>query len=517
MGHEGLREDPTFILRSSLMKAADARAVLRAVFLRLYASFNADGFDNLLTVVRAEKMLTEQIWLQVDAQIARLLNVVKQTFRSFSGTCEEVEHFFTLEIDSRTVQGKPERSKQEGDPVISKRLRSDSTGHFSRGFCCSISDDYSVEEGEKTNGCLGQDLFSLADLEHFSSNAEAYLQQKDYRYSVDGNRMRTNDPLARDLTLGPIFNGEEILAPGDKNPLSYHQVEQSTAQRLRETMWSLKGEAGSKDRPVNSMLEFDIHFEHASLPAPVVNEELTSFLEDMIKKRISVQHFDDNEHFVPTCQGNSGREELFILDDSKSSKGLSELYSGSYIKARNLKQDVKTSDNAKDSLKQRAQLLLKELYTHLDTLGHFHFIKKHKCEVKSMQAKSSIQMADALADKVNLSGSSVSLNRQNPGARVTEREVGDINTSWESSKEHRRARRLKRKRTNLLPQLNNERSGAVHIKCLKNDGASSSGVVQNSERAAAVNHTKSSNVTSVFSKSTKVFSMIQDYKDVAHS
>lgn len=46
------------------------------------------------------------------------------------------------------------------------------------------------------------------------------------------------------------------------------------------------GEANAKSRPVNSLLEEDLDFEHRGKQVPVVTEETTKSLEEMIKKRI---------------------------------------------------------------------------------------------------------------------------------------------------------------------------------------------------------------------------------------
>ena len=60
-----------------------------------------------------------------------------------------------------------------------------------------------------------------------------------------------------------------------------------------------KGEASAKERPKNSVLEADLEFDHVQTPPPVVSEEMTEKLEDIIKGRIAEQRFDDVERVEP--------------------------------------------------------------------------------------------------------------------------------------------------------------------------------------------------------------------------
>lgn len=46
------------------------------------------------------------------------------------------------------------------------------------------------------------------------------------------------------------------------------------------------GEANSRARPLNSLLEEDLEFEHSQRVVPVITEEKVKTLEEMIKARV---------------------------------------------------------------------------------------------------------------------------------------------------------------------------------------------------------------------------------------
>uniref|UniRef100_M4EAI3 Uncharacterized protein n=1 Tax=Brassica campestris TaxID=3711 RepID=M4EAI3_BRACM len=51
-------------------------------------------------------------------------------------------------------------------------------------------------------------------------------------------------------------------------------------------------------RPKNSALEVDLDFEHNARPPPIITEEVTASLEDMIKSRIIETFRDDKQFFI---------------------------------------------------------------------------------------------------------------------------------------------------------------------------------------------------------------------------
>lgn len=55
---------------------------------------------------------------------------------------------------------------------------------------------------------------------------------------------------------------------------------------LSDKPWQMVGEVTDHTRPVNSLLEEDLDFEQMSRPQPVITEEKTRSLEDVIKQRV---------------------------------------------------------------------------------------------------------------------------------------------------------------------------------------------------------------------------------------
>lgn len=71
------------------------------------------------------------------------------------------------------------------------------------------------------------------------------------------------------------------------------QIAALEAENVGVKDWATKGEAKARDRPVNSLLEEDLEYERSGKVVPVITEETTKTIEDLIKKRIlDVSNFD---------------------------------------------------------------------------------------------------------------------------------------------------------------------------------------------------------------------------------
>ncbi len=64
------------------------------------------------------------------------------------------------------------------------------------------------------------------------------------------------------------------------------QIAQLEQESIAKKDWTLMGEANSRARPLNSLLEEDLEFEHGQRVVPVITEEKVKTLEELIKARI---------------------------------------------------------------------------------------------------------------------------------------------------------------------------------------------------------------------------------------
>lgn len=158
-------------------------------------------------------------------------------------------------------------------------------------------------------------------------------------------------------------------------------IEDMEKANLEEKAWTMQGEVTAARRPKNSALEVDLDFEHNVRPAPVITEEVTATLEELIQKRIIEGRFDDVQK--PASLPSRAPRKTKELDDNKSKVTLPDIYGNEYLQKTGL---VPTALSFSDEQKKEATMLFKKLCLKLDALSHFHFTPKPVIEDMSIQA-----------------------------------------------------------------------------------------------------------------------------------
>ncbi|KAL7932258.1 Mpp10 protein [Trichoderma chlorosporum] len=176
------------------------------------------------------------------------------------------------------------------------------------------------------------------------------------------------------------------------------EIRKLEAASVAKREWTLSGEAAAVDRPVNSLLEEDLDFEHVGKPVPVITPEVTEGIEDMIKRRILAQQFDEVLRRRPDAEAvpSGTRRGMVEVDDSKSSKGLAEVYEEEHVKNANPDTYVSQSDEKLQREEKEIEAMWKDVSARLDALSSWNYRPKPSAATVSVVADvAAVAMEDA--------------------------------------------------------------------------------------------------------------------------
>ncbi|KAB1216622.1 U3 small nucleolar ribonucleoprotein MPP10 [Morella rubra] len=440
-GLEALRclkaTDPPLWLAPSPSLSEMARAASEHLFASLKPFAPKSPFEKLLT----EGFDAEQIWQQIDLQAHSLLPTLRREVKRFEKNPEEISKLkkvLSVEKDSKSGRNVLEAEIEDFDEeldVFDEDLDEEEEREEEDGEEMNEEEerDSEGEEEEEEGGGGGvEDKFlKIKELEEFLEEDEAReygLKKKDEKGErrVDAKeddddddddvkkkkmmkkmkmmsyedffgatkkkapkRKKELNDGSEDSDMGDEQEDDEGLENQKQETVSTHEkelrklqskIEQMEKANLEPKAWTMQGEVTAAKRPLNSALEVDLDFEHNVRPAPVITEEVTASLEDVIKKRILEGRFDDVQK-VPMLPSKASRESK-ELDENKSKKGLAEIYEEEYVQKTNL---ASAPLSFKDEHKKEASMLFKKLCLKLDALSHFHFAPKPVIEDMSIQ------------------------------------------------------------------------------------------------------------------------------------
>ncbi|GET01744.1 U3 small nucleolar ribonucleoprotein protein MPP10 [Rhizophagus clarus] len=285
-----------------------------------------------------------------------------------------------------------------------------------------------------------------------SLTKQSLSTKKDYGDSFEDDFLNNK---VRDLFTQDESDNDEPKSAFQKHQEKVNkQIKQLEMENVAEKDWTLIGEASSKDRPINSLLEEDLEFDHIIKPVPMITEESTKKLEDIIKQRILDETFDDVERkrdpnfrpFLPS--------KLVEISDEKSKKSLAEIYEEDYIK-----QTTKSVTNEKDEIlkKEHKEIenMFKDLCYKLDALSNFHYTPKPpKPEISVIADVPAISMEEVIP--INVSDAKLLAPEE-----IYDKKKGEIKGKTEMNSTEKNRIRAAKKRAKKKEKVLKEREKKV--------------------------------------------------------
>lgn len=223
------------------------------------------------------------------------------------------------------------------------------------------------------------------------------LDEQDYTKAVDNAML---DLFAGDEDEVKKQAEDENLSTFEKTQLKLQrEIEKLESELVAEKKWTMKGEISSKDRPQDSLLDDpdsnNLEFERTAKPVPTITDEVTETIEDLIRRRIKNNEFDDLPKRFITDIAKFHNKQKYELSEQKSTKSLAEIYEDQY----NQVDDQKEIDEELKKKHDEISDLFTKVTHKLDALCSAHFIPKpHQfktIEIKVNDNAASINMEDA--------------------------------------------------------------------------------------------------------------------------
>ncbi|KAF4605279.1 hypothetical protein EYR40_004063 [Pleurotus pulmonarius] len=259
--------------------------------------------------------------------------------------------------------------------------------------------------------------------------------------SEEGEGRETIERLKDDLFADEEDEEENDLTTHEQRMAALkEQIASLEAENVGKKDWVLMGEATSKSRPQNSLLEEDLEFERTMKAVPVVTEDKIQALEDRIKARILEGRFDDVVRLRPINDKPFLPSRLFELQDTKSSQSLAQIYENDYVATQN----GGSADDRDGKLKKEHEELEKQwdgICSKLDALCNAHFVPKQpKAIISTVANVSTTTLESALPTTKSASALLAPEEVFTPAA-------GDLRSKSEMAPAEKRAARNKERKS----------------------------------------------------------------------
>ena len=494
-------------------KVAAAREAVRSIFSQLTSCISAETASLPFSEIQICGLESEQIWAQTDIQIGILLGKAKRSISHMRGLpyvpeviLEQERRFRAEKVAAGlteceyTATGRPHADQLErGDHSLQleTEVKSPGRSRLSMGNLERPGIDFQ-ETAQSNRTRIANSVPPQIERDDNDARSKSlqvcstpsFLEGNEYERKVTDEPKEIHSGRGEHLRadVDEKFFGNKSKrqrrddeSPGPTSKLKYglgESVRKSAFQKEQEKLagqirqleelavgekpWLLRGEASAKERPKNSALSVEMDFDRTHRPSPDVNEIITAKLEETIKLRIADNIFDDEENVKPVTGNHAKQLDFLSVEDTRSSKGLADIYEDEYLRAKQL---AKTGNHeaAERSSAQTDDIyvLFRSLSSKLDALCSFQAAQKIDADnVPLSIGGAALKIEEVTSHMMSHASKRGPEEVRNIGfgkGETGRKAAGETRADGELTNVQKKARRAKTKRKHKLHGIDQER------------------------------------------------------------
>jgi len=256
-----------------------------------------------------------------------MANAMK-AMKSNTKRSEIEDNFFRLDDMEKFLDGEDAKAMRES--------KSDPNEDQEDGIDYFASD---LDGEDDENDDLGDDKASKVMYKDFFDAVDGSLSKKE----ITKNLLESDDEDkdSNEEAMGEMKSSHEM-----RTDRLQKKIKEMEKKAVHEKPWQMTGEVAALERPDNALLQEHLDFDTVSKSAPIITEEVSKKLEDIIKQRIKDLAWDDVERKVKPVENPYDYKKKLILDQEKSKLSLAQVYEEEYLKQKGeLESSKKTPGN----------------------------------------------------------------------------------------------------------------------------------------------------------------------------
>ncbi|KAH7100246.1 Mpp10 protein [Auriculariales sp. MPI-PUGE-AT-0066] len=389
------------------------------------------GFTAAQSKLAAAKTKTKRKGFQVPASVSTA---------AASATSHSRKVSFSTEVRVKNIKPSPLRRRV----LLLKQLMKLQLAKAGLAFDGSDDEDEEADEELDASDMMDIDWDGLPDGDYNDDeDDEEEEEEEEEGEESDEDTGRETISRIQDDLFADEDDGPSDLSTHEKRQAELRkQIEELEQQNIGPKDWTLMGEAAGRARPSNSLLEQDLEYDRTSRPVPAVTAERVASLEDLIKKRILDENFDDvvrklsASSLAPSARRGAG----FELIDQKSKQSLAQLYEEDF-RAQASGSGTSVVDDKLAKEHAEIEKMWEDISYKLDAMSNAHFTPKQpKAKITTISDVAAASIESALPTSNALSSMLA------PEEITAQAKRKDLTARSELTPQEKRAARLREKK-----------------------------------------------------------------------